>query len=107
MVIVVFRSRVRADADLTGIDTVATRMYELASSMPGFISYKEFRAEDAEVLALVEFDSHEHLLAWRDHPEHRQAQQQGRDRVFESYDIAICDQVRRYGFSVDKGRFNV
>ena len=107
MVIVVFRSRVRADADLTGIDTLAARMYEIASSMPGFISYKEFRSEDAEVLALVEFDSHEHLLAWRNHPEHQQAQQRGRDRVFESYDIAICDQVRRYGFSVDRGRIEL
>jgi heme-degrading monooxygenase HmoA len=99
MVVVIFRSRIRPDADLTGIDVLAARMYEIASAMPGFVSYKEFRAEDQETVALVEFDSHEHLLAWRNHPEHVEAQKRGRDTLFESYDIAVCDVGRRYGFA--------
>jgi heme-degrading monooxygenase HmoA len=103
MVIVIFRSRISPDADLAGIDVLATRMYEIASAMPGFISYKEFRAEDQETVALVEFDSHEHLLAWRNHPEHVEAQKRGRDTVFESYDIAVCDVARRYGFTTAGG----
>ena len=107
MVIVVFRSRVRSDADLTGIEDLAARMLQLASSMPGFVSYKEFHAEDKETVAVVEFDSHEHLLAWRNHPEHRAVQELGRARVFESYDIAICEQVRRYGFTKDKGTVEI
>jgi len=107
MVVVVFRARVRADADLSGIEAVGRRMYELASAMPGFISYKEFQAEDKETLTLVEFDSEEHLLAWRKHPEHLEAQKLGRERVFESYDIAVCKPVRRYGFSLAKGRFEL
>ena len=106
MVVVVFRSRVRADADLTGIDAAGQRMYELASAMRGFISYKEFQAEDKETLTLVEFDTEEQVLAWRNHPEHLQVQQMGRDRVFESYDIAVCQPVRRYGFSLASGRFS-
>jgi heme-degrading monooxygenase HmoA len=105
MVIVIFRSRVRPDADLTGIDALAARMYEIASSMPGFVSYKEFHADDQETVAVVEFDSQEHLLAWRGHPEHLAAQQRGRDSVFEIYDIAVCEQVRRYGFTKERGRF--
>jgi heme-degrading monooxygenase HmoA len=107
VVIVVFRSRIRSDADLAGIEDVALRMQQIASSMPGFISYKEFRADDKETVALVEFDSHEHLLAWRNHPEHRDAQEQGRIRVFESYDIVVCDQVRRYSFTRDKGKIEM
>ena len=107
MVVVVFRAKVRADADLSGIEAVGRRMYELASAMPGFISYKEFQAEDKETLTLVEFDSEEHLLAWRMHPEHLEAQKLGREHVFESYDIAVCRPVRRYGFSLAKGRFDL
>lgn len=105
MVIVIFRSRIRSDADLTGIGDIAARMYEIASTMPGFISYKEFRADDQETAALIEFDSHEHLAAWRSHPEHMEAQRRGRDTLFESYEIAVCEPVRRYGFSKDRGRF--
>jgi heme-degrading monooxygenase HmoA len=105
MVVVVFRARTRADA--SGIEAVGQRMYELASAMPGFVSYKEFQAEDKETLTLVEFDTEEQLLAWRKHPEHLQAQQLGRERVFESYDIAVCKPVRRYGFSLAQGRFEI
>jgi heme-degrading monooxygenase HmoA len=107
MMVVVFRARARADADLSGIEAVGQRMYELASAMPGFVSYKEFQAADKETLTLVEFETEEQLLAWRKHPEHLEAQQLGRDRVFESYDITVCQPVRRYGFSLAKGRFEL
>jgi heme-degrading monooxygenase HmoA len=104
MVMIVFRSRLRADADLPALEPVGARMYELASSMPGFISYKDFQAEDKEGLTLVEFDSAEHLRAWREHPEHVAAQEFGREKVFESYEITVCNPIRRYSFSKDKGR---
>lgn len=42
-VVVVFRSRLRTDADLHALEAAGLRMYELASAMPGFISYKDFR----------------------------------------------------------------
>ena len=38
MVVVVFRSRLR-EGDTENFQTVADRMYALASAMPGFISY--------------------------------------------------------------------
>ncbi len=107
MVVIVFRSRIRSDADLSGVEAAGQRMYELASAMPGFISYKEFQAEDKETLTLVEFETEQQLLAWRNHSEHQQVQQMGRDRVFESYDIAVCRPIRRYGFSLTNGRFDI
>jgi heme-degrading monooxygenase HmoA len=104
MVVIVFRSRLRADAELSEVEAVGTRMYELAAAMPGFISYKDFQAADNETLSLVEFDTQEHLRAWRLHPEHVAAQEFGRAKVFESYEITVCTPVRRYGFSQARGR---
>jgi heme-degrading monooxygenase HmoA len=69
---------------------VGQRMYELASSTQGFISYKDFVAEDGENVAIVEFESLETLAAWREHPEHKIAQQQGRDLFFSEYHIQVC-----------------
>lgn len=97
MVVIVFRSRIRAGAE-AGLMTDGTRMYELASAMPGFVSYKDFTAPDGENVTIVEFDTLEHLAAWRNHPEHEQVQQRGRDQYFSEYHIQVCTTVRDYDF---------
>jgi heme-degrading monooxygenase HmoA len=97
MVITVFRARTRPNlgADvLAQVETRGARMYALASGMPGFISYKDFTADDGEVVTIVEFDTHEHVLAWRDHPEHKLVQEWGRQAVFSEYQIQVCELTR-------------
>ena len=71
-------------------------MYALASEMPGFISYKDFAAEDGEFVTVVEFDTAARLAAWRNHPEHVAAQQAGRERYFSWYQIQVCRVEREY-----------
>lgn len=98
MVIIVFRARLRPDADPQAMMQLGQRMYQLASSMPGYISYKDFAAGDGENVSIVEFESHETLAAWRDHPEHKAAQQRGRDEFFSEYHIQVCNPVRESRF---------
>ena len=97
MVIVVFRSRLRPDIDAE-LEQLGARMYQLAASMPGFVSYREYAAADGEGVAIVEFESMETLAAWRAHPEHRQAQAAGREKYFSEYRISVCEAVRDYSF---------
>lgn len=98
--VITFRSRLRPELGdaLTELSTLGARMYELASAMPGFLSYKDYAAEDGEYVSLVEFDTAEHLAAWRNLPEHVAAQQAGRERFFASYQIQVCQVIREYGF---------
>ena len=98
MVIIVFRARLRPDVDQQALVQLGQRMYAIASSMPGYVSYKDFAAEDGETVSIVEFASHETLAAWREHPEHRAAQQRGRDEFFSEYNIQICTPVRESRF---------
>ena len=98
MVIIVFRARLRPDVDQQALVHLGQRMYALASSMPGYISYKDFAAEDGENVSLVEFDSQETLAAWREHPEHKAAQQRGREEFFSEYHIQVCTPVRESRF---------
>ena len=98
MVVIVFRARLKPEANQEALAQVGQRMYELASSMPGYISYKDFAAEDGESAAIVEFESLETLAAWREHPEHRAVQQRGRDEFFAEYRIQVCTPVRDYRF---------
>ncbi|BBZ45237.1 antibiotic biosynthesis monooxygenase family protein [Mycobacterium parmense] len=104
MVIVVFRSRLRPDADLTALEALGARMYELGSAMPGFVSYKDFAAEDGETLTLVEFETEEQLLAWRNHPEHQEGQARGRAEFFSEYSITVSEMHRAYHFTQAGGR---
>lgn len=107
MLIVIFRSHLRSDADLTELDRIGQRMYELASAMPGFLSYKDFAASDGESLTLVEFKSAESLLAWRNQPEHRIAQERARAEFFSDYHITVCEPKRAYRYSGEEGRLEL
>jgi heme-degrading monooxygenase HmoA len=93
MVVVVFRSRVNEGIE-THLNEVGTRMYELASQMPGFISYKDFGAEDGESVAIVEFETLENIDAWREHPEHKEAQSLGYSTFFSEFQIQVCEVIR-------------
>jgi heme-degrading monooxygenase HmoA len=97
VVVVVFRSRLRAEA---GADYVplARRMAELAASQPGFVSLKTYEAADGERVSLVEFESDDHARAWRDHPEHREAQRRGRSELYDWYRLQVCEPIRDYAF---------
>lgn len=107
MVVVIFRSRIHEDVtkDPKRLEEAGQRMYELASGMPGFLSYKDFASADGENLSVVEFESLETLAAWRDHPEHKVVQEWGRREVFSEYHIQVCTTVRdyRYRWAADPG----
>jgi heme-degrading monooxygenase HmoA len=95
MILVVFRSRIRTD-HIDEIIAMDGEMKELVRTMPGFIDYKEYGAEDGEVLNIAMFQDAVSLRAWRDHPRHREAMALGYDRWMSSYDIAVCEVNRRY-----------
>lgn len=97
MVVVLFRNRLRDDAG-DEYATTAKRMLALASAMPGFVSFKTFRADDGERISVIEFESDAHVRAWHEHAEHRDAQQRGRERFYEEYRLQVCEPIRDYGF---------
>jgi heme-degrading monooxygenase HmoA len=93
MVVIVFRARINEGIE-EQLNEVGARMYELGSQMPGFISYKDFGAEDGETLSIIEFESLEHVAAWREHVEHKEAQTLGRSTFFSEFQIQVCEVVR-------------
>jgi heme-degrading monooxygenase HmoA len=94
MVVVIFRSRLREDANLEELAALYERMYVLVSAMPGFIGVKDFQASDGEAVSIAEFDTLEHMTAWREHPEHKAAQERGRQEFFKEYSTQVCTIVR-------------
>jgi heme-degrading monooxygenase HmoA len=89
-IVTVFRSRLRPESATEYYET-AQRILELARTMPGFVDFKSFAADDGERVSIVTFASVDTHRAWRDHPEHRAAQHMGRGRFYASYDITVCE----------------
>jgi heme-degrading monooxygenase HmoA len=93
MVLTVFRSRLRSEA-LQAYQPAATRMSELARTMPGYLSHKTFTADDGERVTLVEFESEAAQRVWAMHPEHLEAQKRGRTEFYSEFRIQVCSVVR-------------
>jgi heme-degrading monooxygenase HmoA len=93
--VTVFRSRLRDDVPGPRYGSLAGELEAQAAAVPGFVEFKEFVAADGERLALVTFASAAAEAAWRDDPDHRSAQQEGRDAFYSEYDVAVCAVQRR------------
>src|SRR5687768_9054546 len=95
MVVVVFKITHRPDLPVAEYEKTGARMVELVSGMPGFVDMDYAEVEGGE-LVIARFESHEALEAWRNLPEHKAAQQRGRERFFAAYRIEVCEPVRSY-----------
>ena len=103
MVVVVFITKLRADADLEEYGRLAERMFELVQQNPGFISLTSSTDPDGSEVTIARFASEEAEQAWRNHPEHRKIQELGRSTFYESYQIEVCTAVRGYSFHQEGG----
>ena len=96
-ILTIFRNRLRPEA-AKEYAPWAERMVELASAMPGFVSVKTFAAHDGERVTIAEFESEEALAAWREHPEHREAQRLGRESFYSEFELTTCVPLRAWKF---------
>ena len=94
MVIVVFRFRVKPQANLEELDALSQKMGALVSKIPGFLAVKDFSAQDGETVVIAEFDSLEAVDAWKAHPEHLTAQRRGREEFLADYRVQVCNLIR-------------
>lgn len=95
MVMVILRARFQPAFERE-IEAMVKSAHELAHTLPGFVALQRYAAADGEQMLLLEFETHEALAAWRDHPGNPATQGDGRDRLFRDYRIQVCDVVREY-----------
>jgi heme-degrading monooxygenase HmoA len=98
MIVTLLEVKLRPEADGPEYQATAARMYEIAVQMPGFVSHETLKGEDGREIDRIVFESEETLLAWRNHPEHLQAQKRGREFFYESYSVQVCKTIRSYSF---------
>jgi heme-degrading monooxygenase HmoA len=106
MVLVVFGTKMRDDADLDEYARHSRLMNELVKQIPGFISIKGFVGEDGEQISIARFESDDAVKAWRSHPEHLLTQRRARESFYASYWVQVCQTVRDYEWAFGTGRIN-
>jgi heme-degrading monooxygenase HmoA len=97
MIVVLFRSRLSADAG-EEYQEMAEEMLSTAKTMPGFVDFKSYKAEDGERVSIVRWEDQESMAEWRAHPRHRVAQNLGQEKWYDWYQIEVLEQVRSASF---------
>lgn len=90
MIVVLFRSRLSPTAGQDYSDTAAA-MLAAAKTMPGFVDFKSFKAEDGERLSVVRWTDLESMESWRTHAGHMEAKRLGRASWYAEYHIEIAE----------------
>lgn len=88
-VVTIFRNRLRDGAN-EEYAALAPHIADLARSMDGYIDSKTFVANDGERVTVVTFANQQTHDAWRDHPEHRDAQRRGVEEFYADYSIQVA-----------------
>lgn len=70
-------------------------------NIPGFISIERFQSlvDPKKILSLSFWENEESVREWRNQKLHRNAQQMGRNFVFEDYRLRVAAVIRDYGMN--------
>ena len=98
--VTIFRSRPNA-VSLNEYLKVAKEILDLAQSMPGFLSFKSFTADDGEKISITEFSSAKEHQAWKEHLKHKEAQKLGYNKFYDEFKIQVCCVLKEYGHKKD------
>lgn len=93
MYVVIFRATVR-ELDAEYVTTVQ-RMRELALNEFGCLEFHAVTEGQYEV-ALSYWPDEASIRAWKNHPEHVLAQQTGKNRWYETYNVQVAEIKRHY-----------
>ena len=102
MIVTLFRSVLRPELEGTpeqeAYRVTNERMVGLARTMPGFVSVGALQDRDGRSFTVVVFEDEESHRAWRNHPEHLEAQRRGREDWYLEYSAEVLQPVRSYGW---------
>lgn len=98
MIAVIFEVWPKEEHRAAYLDTAAA-LKPLLQTIDGFISIERFSSlsEEGKILSLSFWRDEEAVKAWRNLEAHRDAQTQGRNRIFKDYRLRVAGVIRDYG----------
>lgn len=93
MYAVIFRAEI-SEFDQSYFD-MAVRMLELAKNKYGCIEFTALTEGNQEI-AISYWESEKQIIAWKQDPEHKKAQELGRSKWYKTYQVQIVKVEREY-----------
>lgn len=77
---------------------LAAMLNPLLSGFDGFICAERFTSlnEEGKLLSMNVWTDEKAVERWRNVMKHRMSQKEGREKLFESYKITVCSEIRSY-----------
>lgn len=77
---------------------LATMLKPMLAGFEGFIRAERFSSlnEDGKLLSMNVWTDEAAVERWRNVMQHRMSQEEGREKLFESYKITVCSEIRSY-----------
>lgn len=77
---------------------LAADLKHMLEGFDGFISAERFQSlsDDGKLLSMNVWENEEAIQRWRNVMQHRMSQQEGREKLFESYKITVVSPIREY-----------
>lgn len=82
-----------------GYGETNARMEDLVKSTPGYLGMDHAQTADGLGITVSYFRDAEALTEWRTNPEHRAAQQRGRDEWYQSYTLHVARVESSHGYT--------
>jgi heme-degrading monooxygenase HmoA len=94
---VIFSSR-RRGGEGDGYAEAAARMEELVRDQPGFLGAESTRDDEGFGITVAYFEDECSIRGWREHVEHAQTRQRGRDEWYRHFEVRVAKVERAYGW---------
>ena len=94
---VIFTS-VRTELEASEYDHASQRMLELVRQQPGFLGVESARGDDGLGITVSYWASEAAILAWKEHPEHRDIRERGRTIWYRQCTTRVARVAREYSF---------
>lgn len=97
MIIVLFEVTVKKDF-MDHYLTLAEQLKPQLKEYDGLIHAERFKSlsEDGKLLSMNIWKNEASIAAWRNDVKHRMAQSKGKNNMFESFKITVCESIRTY-----------
>lgn len=90
-------ARQRSEGDDAAYGEMASRMVDLARTMPGFLGLDSAAGPDGFGITVSYWESEEAIARWKRHADHLVAQKFGREKWYTQYRITVARIERAYG----------
>ena len=98
---VIFEVQPKSELAAQDYFSLAMELRNELEKIDGFISVERFSSisDEKKILSISFWRDEKALKQWREHHQHRKAQQKGRGEIFKDYRIIVAKVIRDYGIT--------